>query len=64
MSVPQHTPSRLPDRVEVEIMGHEVAGTIVDDVLEAEAGKGPRRILTVDVGTGRYRVPAVDADPL
>lgn len=50
-------------QVQCQILGHEVAGEIVDTTLEADAGTGPREIVTVDVGGARFRVDGADVDP-
>ena len=48
--------------VQCEILGATVAGEIVDSTLEADAGAGPREIVTVDVGGTHFRVDADDIE--
>lgn len=64
MSIPQHTPSKLPNRVRCEILGREVVADVVDHELEASAAVGPQRILSIRVDGRRYRVAAADVDEL
>ena len=64
MSIPQHTPSKLPDRVRCEILGREVVADVVDHELEASAGGGPQRMLSVRVDGREFRVAADDVDAI
>jgi len=64
MSVQPQCPSRVPSRVSVEILGQRVKAKVEQVSLKADAGAGPQHMLTIDVGSGRYRVPAADADPI
>jgi hypothetical protein len=63
MSVQQDCPSRLPDRVEVEIFGQRVTADVVGTTLDAAAGGETQDLLSISVDGRRYRVPAEDADP-
>jgi len=49
-------------QVSTEIMGHPVSGTVVDERTESNIRTGPRDILVIDVGSGRYVVPADDVE--
>ena len=50
-------------RIQTRLLGQQVTGTVVDRTVEADAGTGPREIVTVDVGGARYRVDEADVEP-
>jgi len=49
-------------QVQCQVLGRLVTGEVVDRDVEADAGSGPREIVTVDVGGSRYRVDADDIE--